>query len=290
MKDPQTKQPLDDTLNVASVIEFMYKAGMHEQAKQTEALQRELLKKGKAVGQIGSVESEQWLDKFITQDKDMLELKSDVRKLVESEESVLILGETGTGKELIARALHGSRGPLQVGNSNVGRFVAVNCTSLSNDLMASELFGHVAGAFTGATNDRVGKLQYAAKGTLFIDEIGDMSLEMQSALLRALQERKVIRVGDNKEIDVDFRLVCATHRHMGELIRRGEFRQDLYYRISTFELQTKPLRDRRSDIQLILKSLDPDNKANLTTPSDQDWMGNVRELQRAVKRSLLLKK
>lgn len=220
----------------------------------------------------------------------MLELKSDVRKLVESEESVLILGETGTGKELIARALHGSRGPLQVGNSNVGRFVAVNCTSLSNDLMASELFGHVAGAFTGATNDRVGKLQYAAKGTLFIDEIGDMSLEMQSALLRALQERKVIRVGDNKEIDVDFRLVCATHRHMGELIRRGEFRQDLYYRISTFELQTKPLRDRRSDIQLILKSLDPDNKANLTTPSDQDWMGNVRELQRAVKRSLLLKK
>jgi transcriptional regulator with GAF, ATPase, and Fis domain len=269
---------------MSNAVSLMLQQGLREQAK---ILEVKLMAKGMYGG---SIATEDELERFITQDEDMMRLKDQIRVLVPLDDSVLIRGETGTGKEHIAKALHGSRGPFTPDKTNleIGRFVAINCPSLSVDLMFSELFGHVEGAFTGALNDKVGKLQYAYKGTLFIDEIGDMPDAMQSALLRAIQERVICRVGDNKEIKVEFRLVCATHKNLEALVEAGQFREDLYYRISTFELHTKPLRDRRGDIKLILKSLD--KKGNVLP----EWFeqsvlnGNVRELQRAVKRHNVL--
>lgn len=275
---------------IVRAIATLLEEGLEEQAITTERLANE---KGTYVG---SVQAEKELMRFKTCDPDMLALKDTVRNLIRYNDSVLILGETGTGKEIIARALHGSRGILGDSKATVGRFVGINCTALSPDLMSSELFGHVKGAFTGAVEDRVGKLQSAYKGTLFIDEIGDMSLGMQAALLRALQERVIVRVGDNKEIPVEFRLVCATHRDIQEMVTEGSFREDLYYRISTFELRTKPLRKRLDDIPLIIKGLDPAGHFPISKFMERfasdDWViqlsGNVRELERIVRRYLVL--
>ena len=268
-----------------AVLELL-KSGAREAAKQLEI---KLMTKG-LYG--GSVDSEEWLDKLITNDPAMLDLKKQVRALVPVDDSVLIIGETGTGKEIVARALHGSRGPYTPDgtNSTFGRFVAINCPALSVDLMFSELFGHVKGSFTGANEDKIGKLQYAYKGTLFIDEVGDMPLSMQSALLRALQERTIVRVGDNKEIVIEFRLVCATHRNLRDMIEKGLFREDLYYRISTFELHTTPLRRRIDDIKLIVASLDKKNKFPIDDymKVNRELPGNVRELQRIVRRHAVL--
>jgi two-component system, NtrC family, response regulator len=273
---------------VENIIEFMVANGMEDQAIEMEQKQRALIKAGKAIGKLGSVTTEKWLKQFITQDPDMLTLKDQVRKLVEEDDPVLVLGESGTGKELLAKALHGSRGPMK-DSPSIGRFVAVNCTSFTTDLLASELFGHVKGSFTGAHEDRIGKLQYAYRGTLFLDEIGDMPLNMQAMLLRVLQEKTIIRVGDNKEVEVDFRLVCATHRDIPKMISEGLFREDLYYRISTFELRTKPLRERVGDIILIAKALDPKNKLfPYTKLKHWNTQGNVRGLQQWVRRQLVL--
>jgi len=273
-----------DISHYTSAVTQLVEQGCVEQAVELES---KMMAKGLYAG---SVKTELELDKFITVDNDMLELKRHVRTLVPLNDSILICGETGTGKEIIAKALHGSRGPHKPDGTNIeiGRFVSINCPALSVDLMFSELFGHIKGAFTGAIEDKIGKLQYAYKGTLFIDEVGDMPFAMQSALLRVLQERKIIKVGDNKEIDVDFRLVCATNKDLNDMVKHDSFREDLYYRISTFELYTKPLRDRLDDIELIAKHLSGKKHFPIEQLSEQKLKGNVRELERLVKRYCVL--
>jgi two-component system response regulator PilR (NtrC family) len=201
-----------------------------------------------------SVDGEKWLSQIITQDSRMLSLKDDVRKMMRVKYPVLIRGESGTGKELIARALHGDRSTQEKG----GRFVAINCAAMPPELVASELFGHKKGAFTGATEDRAGKFQAAWKGTLFLDEIGDMNLDLQSKLLRVLQENVVTPVGDNEEKKIECRVVCATHRDLEGMVERGEFRLDLFSRLNILTLRTVPLRERMGDVPLIVKSLNKD--------------------------------
>lgn len=307
MQSTENSKTDKDIAKFTDVIRQFVEAGDYESAKNIEKL---LHAKGLYAG---SVNTEQELRKFLTQDEKMLKLKDTVRLLAPLEDSVLIIGETGTGKEIIARALHGARGPYTPEKTNLeqGRFVGMACPSLSTDLMFSELFGHIKGAFTGANEDKVGKLQYAYRGTLFFDECGDMPMSMQAGLLRALQERVITRVGCNKEIPVDFRLVCATHMDIKGMVASGKFREDLYNRISTFELHTTPLRERVGDIELIVKELDKKGKFPLKEfldktfphiesikelPADSVFIpykrcglpGNVRELQRLVRRFTIL--
>lgn len=228
--------------------------GMHKLADELVTKFREEQAKKRLASDRISIESERWLSKFITLDEDMRMLKDYVRKLVNREHSVLIIGESGTGKELIARALHGDRSLIN--KEDDGQFIAVNCAGLPEELVESELFGYVKGAFTGADRESVGLIRRAEKGTLFLDEVGDLPLDSQAKLLRFLQEKKVRRIGDYREVNVDVRVVAATHHNLIELVNAGKFRLDLYARLSTFTLVTKPLRDRRSDIELIVKDMD----------------------------------
>lgn len=203
-------------------------------------------------------------------------LKDDVRKIVGSLKNypVLIHGESGVGKELIARALHGRK---------TGKFIAMNCAALSPDLIASELFGHKKGSFTGAIEDKVGLFQAAFNGTLFLDEIGDMNLDLQAKLLRVIQESRIRRLGDTEEIKINCQIVCASHRRLGDMVESGAFRLDLHRRLSVLELTVPPLRERAEDIPLICKSL---NRAfpiaeGLKT---MELKGNVRDLQAMIAR------
>lgn len=219
------------------------------------------------------------LDKFITQDHKMIEMKRRISILNPIEEPVLILGETGTGKELIARALH-------VGKT--GKFVPVNCTALPSELIESELFGHEKGSFSGAFQTRIGKFEEASGGTIFLDEIGDMPLTMQTKLLRVLQEKQFCRIGGNEELTAQCRVVCATNKDIVDLVEHSMFREDLYYRISTFILKTTPLRERRGDIELISKSLSKGKCIDSINVSGLELKGNVRELQNIIGRYVVL--
>ena len=208
--------------------------------------------------------------------------------------SVIILGETGTGKEVVARTIHNlsSRSDMP--------FVAVDCGALPKELAASELFGHVKGAFTGAIRDKEGQFEVAKGGTLFLDEIGNLSYENQIKLLRVLQERKIKRVGGTRDIDIDVRIVVATNEDLKEAVGRGDFRQDLYYRLNEFKIELPPLRERQSDLlefaEFFLQSanqqLDKDVKAFdpevETKLKAYYWHGNLRELKNVVKRATLL--
>ena len=223
-------------------------------------------------------ETEVWLDKFITVNKTMLQVKSHVRKLTSIEDPVLIVGPTGTGKELLARALHGNRS---------GRFIGVNCAGLPSELIESELFGNIAGAFTSASKTRDGLMQDTKDGTLFLDEIGDFPLEVQAKLLRAIQEKVVRKVGSTKEEEINCRIICATHRDLKTMINYS-FRIDLYARISTFELDTISLKDRPEDIIPIIQSM----KGGEEFLKSQFASGiecfelplNIRDLQKIVRR------
>lgn len=207
---------------------------------------------------------------------------------------VLIMGENGTGKELVARQIH-----LQSSRSS-GPFVEVNCAAIPSELIESELFGHEKGAFTSAIKQRIGKFEQAVGGTLFLDEIGDMSMAAQAKVLRALQERKITRVGSDRDIDVDVRVVAATNKNLVTEIARGNFREDLYHRLSVIVLGVPPLSERREDIPLLVnhflkvlcseynvppKSIHP---AALTELSSMDWRGNVREVHNVVERLVVL--
>lgn len=207
---------------------------------------------------------------------------------------VLIMGENGTGKELVARQLH-----LQ-SNRASGPFVEVNCAAIPSELIESELFGHEKGAFTSAIRQRKGKFEQAIGGTLFLDEIGDMSMAAQAKVLRALQERKITRVGSDKDVDVDVRVVAATNKNLVTEIARGNFREDLYHRLSVIVLGVPPLSERREDIPLLVKYfLDvlcdeynvPHKRiqpAALSELSNMDWRGNVREVHNVVERLVVL--
>jgi formate hydrogenlyase transcriptional activator len=217
-----------------------------------------------------------------------------VRKVAATDSTVLILGETGTGKELVARAIH---------NLSLRRdrtFVSVNCASIPAGLLESELFGHEKGAFTGAITREIGRVELANKGTLFLDEVGDIPLELQSKLLRVLQEREFERLGSTRAIRADFHLVAATHRDLAQMVETGVFRSDLYYRLNIFPIEIPPLRHRREDIPLLVwhfvrkYALRMNKKVEKIRSKDMEglihysWPGNVRELQNIIERSVIL--
>ncbi|MDT8403934.1 sigma-54 dependent transcriptional regulator [Sulfuriflexus sp.] len=220
-----------------------------------------------------------------------------VRRLIEqvaaSTANVLILGESGTGKEVVARNLHYNSSRRE------HPFVPINCGAIPADLLESELFGHEKGAFTGAITARQGRFEMAEGGTLFLDEIGDMSLNMQVKLLRVLQERTFERVGSNKSIKTNVRIIAATHRNLEERIKEGEFREDLFYRLNVFPIEMPPLRERSSDIPLLVNELisrfekDKRGSVRLTPASiislcQYHWPGNVRELANLIERLVIL--
>ena len=224
----------------------------------------------------------------------MRRVMAQVDRVAASESRVCILGETGTGKELIARALHERSGRRS------GPFVTLNCAAVPGELIESELFGHEKGSFTGAASRHIGKFEQAHHGTLFLDEIGDMPLVMQAKLLRDLEERQVERVGGDRPIAVDVRVVVATHRNLDELVKKGVFRQDLYHRVYVFPLALPPLRERADDIPALVSHFaaqvsdqngwkpKPFQPEAIRELQRYGWPGNVRELRNVVERLLLL--
>jgi DNA-binding NtrC family response regulator len=218
----------------------------------------------------------------------MRELFRQMDRLAASDVSVLIHGESGTGKELVARALHTQSGRRRAA------FVALNCAAIPETLQESELFGHERGAFTGALDRRIGRFEEANRGTLFLDEVAELSPALQAKLLRALQERAFRRVGGSVDVRSDFRLVAATHRNLSDEVAAGRFREDLFYRIAVFELAVPALRDRRDDIPLLASALlrqIADGRSVTVAPDalqcfrDYSWPGNVRELSNAIQRA-----
>jgi len=227
-----------------------------------------------------------WLDKFITQDDQMQEVKKTIRLLANTEDPVLITGPSGTGKELLAHALHGNRS---------GEFLPLNCGAINENLIESELFGHVRGSFTGAQKDYEGVLRAAGNGVVFLDEIGDLPLSLQCKLLRAIQEGHVRPIGSPKEIKISCRFVCATKHDLRELVAKSQFREDLYARIFTFEVDTTPLVMRPGDIPLILKFLQCTESEINTIQQHTDFYPyvdrfNVRALQAFARRLKVLGK
>jgi transcriptional regulator with PAS, ATPase and Fis domain len=217
-----------------------------------------------------------------------------VRKVAPTDANVLINGENGTGKELVAREIHNlSRRAGEL-------MVNVDMGSITETLFESELFGHVKGAFTDAREDRKGKIEQAQKGTLFLDEIGNLSLQSQAKLLSVLQNRTIIRVGSNKQIPVDIRLVCATNRNLMQMVHEGSFREDLLYRINTILIEVPPLRDRVDDIPILSnyflrlngerygKSGLKFSTHALEKLANHDWPGNVRELQHTIEKAVIM--
>jgi transcriptional regulator with PAS, ATPase and Fis domain len=224
----------------------------------------------------------------------MMEVFRKLQKVAATDISVMITGETGTGKELIARELH------RRSNRESGPFITVNCGAIPENLMESEMFGHVKGAFTGAVASRPGKFQQADGGTLFLDEIGELTLQLQVKLLRAIQERVVYRVGDSRPEKCDIRILAATNRNLEDMIKEGGFREDLYYRLNVVNLWLPPLRDRGDDVFIIAKALlskyadELDSAVKgfspqaLTAIKKYPWPGNIRQLENRIKKALVL--
>jgi len=217
-----------------------------------------------------------------------------VERVAPTDSTVLIQGETGTGKELIARAIHNL-------SSRCGRpFIRLNCAAIPFDLLESELFGHEKGAFTGAIAQKIGRFELADKGTLFLDEVGDIPLPLQPKLLRVLQEQEFERLGSGRTHQVDVRLVAATHRNLVEMVKRNEFRSDLYYRLNVFPVPLPPLRERREDIPALVehfveiyarrmgKQIDRISPETMSEIASYPWPGNIRELQNFIERSVIL--
>ena len=219
---------------------------------------------------------------------------SQVAKVAPTDSTVLITGETGTGKELIARAIH------KRSQRSSHAFVSVNCAAIPRDLIASELFGHEKGAFTGATQRRLGRFESAEGGTIFLDEVGELPAETQTALLRVLQEREYQRVGGNESLKADVRVVAATNRDLQAEIAGGRFREDLFYRLNVFPIELPPLRERKEDIPLLVeyfvarfasktgKKITGINKTSMELLQSYQWPGNIRELQNLLERSVII--
>lgn len=223
-----------------------------------------------------------------------IQLKKHIDLVAPTSLSILITGENGTGKEVVAKTIH------QCSLVGSGPFIAVDCGAIPKDIGSSEFFGHVKGSFTGAINDKVGCFEVANGGTLFLDEIGNLAYENQMLLLRAIQERKIKRIGSNKEIEIDIRIITATNEDLKTAVTAGKFREDLYHRINEFKISIPALRERREDIEkfsyLFLedaskqlhKSVDKISKEALNALLHYHWPGNIRELQNTIKRATLL--
>ena len=233
------------------------------------------------------------LQGILTGCPEMHKILSVVEKVARTRSTVLILGESGTGKELIAKAIHGLSG-------RTGKLVPVNCGAIPEDILESELFGHEKGAFTGAVSSRVGRFQLADNGTIFLDEIGEMSPKLQVKLLRVLQERKVDPVGSARSVDVDVRVIAATNKDLAEEVKAGRFREDLYYRLQVVPVTLPPLRERDGDVELLARHFLDRQAADLNRPellfsdealrllSSYQWPGNIRELENLVERIAIL--
>ena len=234
------------------------------------------------------------LDRILGKSGAMEKVMDQVRQVANTKASVLLEGESGTGKELVARALHG------LSSRRSAPFVAVHCAALSPQLLESELFGHEKGSFTGATERRVGRFEQANGGTIFLDEIGEIDAATQVKLLRVLGERTLERVGGNRLIEVDVRLVAATHRSLERLVQEGKFREDLYFRIRVVQIHLPPLRERPEDIPLLAESFRQEygrengkegvsfSQASISLLMEYRWPGNVRELKTAVEHGVVL--
>ncbi len=240
------------------------------------------------------LEESDFSSELIGQSDAMRRVRDQIETVAGVDSTVLLLGESGTGKELVARAVH---------RHSPRRFqpmVVVHCGALTETLMESELFGHEKGAFTGAQYRKKGKFEAAAGGSIFLDEIGDISLKTQTDLLRVLQEREIVRVGGNQTIKVDFRVIAATNRDLPEMVKEGRFRTDLYYRLNVFTIQMPPLRDRQGDIPLLAtfflekyskqmnRKFTGFDRAALDKLSGYHWPGNVRELENMIERAVVV--
>jgi len=234
------------------------------------------------------------LDNIIGKSRAMRQVFDAIRAAAASEATVLVKGESGTGKELVASAIHYNS------ERNKGPFITVNCSALSESLLESELFGHVKGAYTGAVRDRVGRFEDADGGSIFLDEIGELSPLIQVKLLRVLQEREIERVGDSRVRKVDIRIIAATHQDLLDLVRKGRYREDLYYRLKVFPVFMPPLRERKDDIPLLTshfistmnaktgKAIQGLTQEGMRMFMDYPWPGNVRELENAIEHAFVL--
>ena len=235
-------------------------------------------------------------DDIIGQSPPMKTIFDLIPEVAKSDSSILLTGETGTGKELVAKAIHAKSKRSHL------PFIPINCGAIPDSLLESELFGHQKGAFTGATHSRKGFLEVVSGGTLFLDEIGDVSAKMQIDLLRALEEKKIARIGNCNPVPVDFRLISATRRNLEEEIVAGNFREDFFYRINVITIQIPPLRDRKEDIPLLIqhflekysqettKRVDHITRDTMRRLTAYEWPGNVRELENAIERAVVLSK
>lgn len=252
------------------------------------AHERPLGETGKKVGHTYS------FDSVLGDSKALKDAVSLARKVSGTDVPVLLTGETGTGKEVFAQAIHyNSKRAKQ-------NFVAVNCSSFSKELLESEMFGHKAGSFTGALKDKKGLFEEADNGTIFLDEIGEMAFELQAKLLRILETGEYIKIGDTKPTRVNVRVVAATNRNLPEEITAGRFREDLFYRLSVFQIHLPPLRERAGDVRILAKAFVKDFSVRLARPvteitpaflealEQQPWKGNIRELRNVIERSLIV--
>lgn len=233
-------------------------------------------------------------DYFVGESRVALQIEQYINLVAPTDMSVIVLGESGTGKEYIAKRIH------QKSKRSSGAFVAIDCGALSKDLAGSELFGHVKGAFTGASDNKTGHFESANGGTIFLDEIGNLSYEVQIKLLRAIQERKIRKIGGNKDIDIDVRIIVATNEDLAVAAKNGEFREDLYHRLNEFSMEASPLRERKEDLfkfaELFLQASNKSLEKNVTGFSDEvkgifinySWPGNLREFKNIIKRAVLL--
>ena len=246
------------------------------------------------IGSRDQVSSKRRFEQLIGNSSSLEAVLEQVERVAHTDSTVLIQGETGTGKELIARAVHNIS--LRCGRS----FVRMNCAAIPLDLLESELFGHEKGAFTGAIAQRIGRFELADKGTLFLDEVGDIPLALQPKLLRVLQEQEFERLGSTQTHHMDVRLVAATNRDLAEMVRRGEFRSDLYYRLNVFPILLPPLRERREDVPALVthfvemfcrrmgKQIEHISAETMFAFCSYPWPGNIRELQNLIERAVIL--
>jgi len=265
---------------------------LEQRNKEIRNLQDQLYKENVALRE--EIDKTSMFEEIVGKSPALQSLLSRVSKVAPTDSTVLITGETGTGKELVARAIH------KRSYRSSRAFVTVNCAAVPRDLIASELFGHEKGAFTGATQQRLGRFELAGGGTIFLDEVGELPAETQIALLRVLQEHEFERVGGNQHIQTDVRVIAATNRDLQASIAGGTFRRDLYYRLNVFPIEVPPLRERREDIPVLVeyfidryakkagKSIRGINTRSLELLQAYPWPGNIRELQNVIERSVIL--